>query len=97
MAIRQRRREEPAVEYAFWGGYWDWEALRVKGVKAGLEIWFERVLEVIRRQSTEIRPRSLAPLKRRFMIFPQLHSGGSYPAVGILTSVSSSARFPGSC
>jgi hypothetical protein len=67
MAIRQRRREEPAVEYAFWGGYWDWEALRVKGVKAGLEIWFERVLEVIRRQSTEIRPRSPAPLKRRLM------------------------------
>jgi hypothetical protein len=36
VAGRQRRRDEPEVEFEFWRRYR--QALRVKGVKSGLEI-----------------------------------------------------------
>jgi hypothetical protein len=54
VAVRQRRRDEPEVEYQFWRRYW--EALRVKGVKSGREIWYERACW---RFIRELKPRRL--------------------------------------
>jgi Phage integrase, N-terminal SAM-like domain/Phage integrase family len=51
---RQRAADEPEAEHAFWCRYW--EALRVKGVPAGREVWYERACA---RFIRELKPRRL--------------------------------------